>query len=118
MRGINQRCFGLPGFTDVISLRYDALPGEEGPGNGEIVVNVQLAVEEGERRRRSKSRQGRWGPLQELALYLAHGCDHLSGASDDDPAGRRRMRRRELRWLKEASDRGMLEGLLKDRRGQ
>ena len=38
---------------------------------------------------------------RELALYLAHGCDHLTGADDATPAGRARMRRRELGWLRE-----------------
>jgi ssRNA-specific RNase YbeY (16S rRNA maturation enzyme) len=35
----------------------------------------------------------------ELALYIAHGFDHLSGADDDTPARRAAMRRTEMRWL-------------------
>ena len=44
------------------------------------------------------------GGLQRL---LAHACDHLSGADDADPHARRRMRRRELRWLQKADAEGV-----------
>ncbi|MBQ3810327.1 MAG: hypothetical protein II839_05855, partial [Kiritimatiellae bacterium] len=41
----------------------------------------------------------RWNADAELALYLAHGFDHLAGSDDATAAGYRAMRRRELRWL-------------------
>jgi ssRNA-specific RNase YbeY (16S rRNA maturation enzyme) len=39
------------------------------------------------------------GADAELALYIAHGFDHLSGADDNTPARRAAMRRTEMRWL-------------------
>lgn len=94
MREANSRTFGKAGTTDVISCRYEPLPGEKG-GAADIFVNVQRAREEGGRR-------PRWSADRELALYLAHGIDHLSGADDATPAQRQRMRRRELGWLRKA----------------
>ena len=58
----------------------------------EIIVNAERAWLAGSRRRG-------WSPSRELALYIAHGCDHLNDERDTTPAGRRRMRRRELHWL-------------------
>jgi len=51
------------------------------------------------------------GPDRELALYLAHGCDHLAGADDATPRQRAAMRRRELRWLRAAAHADLLMGL-------
>ena len=90
MPGYKDRCFGLRIQTDVLSQAYLAVPGISGP-TAELVINVQRAIEIGERRL--------GGASAELALYLAHGLDHLAGADDDTPARRRSMRRRELRWL-------------------
>ncbi len=89
--------------TDVISFNYQPMPGEANPVSGELFVNVELAVRLGKRFKT---------PEQELALYIAHGCDHLAGADDATPQQRRRMRARELRWVKDAHQRGLLEGLL------
>jgi probable rRNA maturation factor len=87
----NREFFGKDRPTDVISFRCDPIPGEAGC-TGDLLVNVERAVQE--------------GPLHdgadaELALYIAHGFDHLSGAEDDTPARRAAMRRTEMRWLKE-----------------
>jgi len=80
--------------TDVISFRYGAMPDQSGvPCLGEVVVNVQRALSIG---------PSHGGALRELALYIAHGIDHLSGADDKTVAQRRRMRRRESAWLKQA----------------
>ena len=99
----NAAAFGHPEPTDVISYAYPpALPGEPG-WTGEIAVNAARARRFGPRHR---------GPAFELALYVAHGCDHLCGGDDATPAGRRLMRRRELRWLAGAARRGLLEDLL------
>ena len=88
---IHAKTFGDPSPTDVITLSYrDEMSGTL---SGELIVNVQRAAEEG-------SRRLQWGFARELELYLAHGLDHLTGATDDTPAARRRMRRRELRWMK------------------
>jgi len=85
--------------TDVISFSYSSIPGESGAVAGEIVVNVELA-------RRLGKRFG--GETRELALYMAHGCDHLAGADDATVPQRRCMRSRELRWVKEAEEQGLL----------
>jgi rRNA maturation RNase YbeY len=77
--------------TDVISYAYPPMMPAEN-WSGEVLVNAEMAQREG---------AARGDVAGELALYLAHGCDHLSGADDHDERDRRRMRRRELRWLRE-----------------
>jgi len=66
------------------------------PLTAEIIVNVVRAQEEGKKR----SRRGKWSAKHELALYIAHGIDHLTGADDAIPAERKKMRRREMRWVR------------------
>ena len=107
MRSVNQACFGRADDTDVISQRYAAIPGEAGGALGEVIVNVACAA----RRRPARARRG-WDASRELALYVAHGCDHLCGADDATGAARRRMRRRELRWLKQAAALELTRGLI------
>ena len=105
IRKLNREYFGRVGVTDVISFRYDPLPGEDLSQSGEVVVNVEEALRQ-------------TGPEHELALYVAHGCDHLSGESDETPEGYSRMRRRELRRLKKAAELGLVAGLISGRRGK
>jgi rRNA maturation RNase YbeY len=95
MASWNQRVMQHAGSTDVITQRYEPMPGEPPGVRGELLVNVERAwqVAEG-------ARQG-WSANLELALYIAHGCDHLNDAEDTTPAGRRQMRQRELRWLRQ-----------------
>ena len=81
------------GATDVITQRYETCPGEPDGLVGELFVNVERAAA-------SAPRRAGWSADRELALYLAHGFDHLAGADDATPAERGRMRRRELRWLR------------------
>lgn len=108
----HQAVFADPAPTDVITLSYAPTPGSGETGlSGELVVNVERAVAEG-RRRAGDRRCRTWGPNHELALYLAHGIDHLTGADDHDPDDRRRMRARELRWLAAADRADLLNGLL------
>jgi rRNA maturation RNase YbeY len=90
---LNLRIMRRQGTTDVISQRYEPLPGEPAGMRGELLVNVERAWQVAARRRG-------WLAARELALYIAHGCDHLNDAEDATPAGRQRMRRRELRWLR------------------
>jgi rRNA maturation RNase YbeY len=97
---LNRRFFGRNETTDVMAFPYERLPGEPLHGSGgEVVVNAQQA-------RRYGAKRG--NVVRELALYIAHGCDHLAGAEDDSPARRRRMRQRELRWLRQARNLGLL----------
>ena len=87
---------GVEGPTDVVTQRYDPMPGEEPGVYGELYVNVEQAM------RAAPGRRG-WSPAKELLLYVAHGMDHLSGADDLDADGYARMRRRELRWMHEGA---------------
>ena len=90
---VNAAIMAHEGATDVITQRYDAIPGEPDGLTGELFVNVERAA-------RAASRRGAWSADRELALYLAHGLDHLTGADDGTPTERARMRRRELGWLR------------------
>jgi len=101
---INQQVFSRAKATDVIALRYNPLPGIDDCSTAELFVNVQRATQ-------STTRNG-WNPSKELALYLAHGCDHLAGACDDSLEEYNRMRRRELRWIRMATKLGMTDSLI------
>ena len=91
---VHEASNGAKGPTDVITQRYDAMPGEAEGVYGELYVNVDQAL------RVAPKRRG-WSPAKELLLYVAHGMDHLSGADDLKPRDYDRMRRRELAWLHE-----------------
>lgn len=93
---VHQAINGAQGPTDVITQRYDAMPGEEEGVYGELYVNVDQAI------RVAPKREG-WSPKKELLLYVAHGMDHLSGADDLEEKDYNTMRKRELTWLKKLS---------------
>lgn len=90
----HEAIMGVGGATDVITQGYDAMPGEAAGVYGELYVNGEQAV------RVAPKRKG-WGAARELLLYVAHGMDHLSGADDRKARDYARMRRRELKWLKD-----------------
>ena len=90
---VHEAINGASGATDVITQRYDPMPGEEPGIYGELYVNVDRAASAAPRR------MG-WSSAKELLLYVAHGMDHLSGADDLDPVSRAAMRRRELGWIR------------------
>jgi rRNA maturation RNase YbeY len=90
---VNAAIMAHDGATDVITQRYEPCPGEPDGLIGELFVNVERAV-------RVAPRRAGWSADRELALYLAHGCDHLTGADDGTPGERALMRRRELAWLR------------------
>lgn len=101
---INRDHLGHDYSTDVITFHYSAIPDPSQTALcGEIIANLELAC-----------RSHRWSgdPSRELALYIAHGCDHLSGQTDRTRSRRLRMRRRELRWLAQASKLNLLTGLI------
>ena len=100
----NREYFGKNRPTDVISFNYEPIPGEEDEWTGDLIINVDRAVKEG---------NDRGAVSYELALYIAHGFDHLSGAEDDTDAKRAAMRATETAWLLEASTAGLVEGLFK-----
>ena len=93
---VHEAINGAKGPTDVITQRYDAMPGEADGIYGELYVNTDQAL------RVAPKRRG-WSPAKELLLYVAHGMDHLSGADDLKPRDYDRMRRRELNWLSSLS---------------
>ncbi len=101
--GINGMLFGKNIPTDAISLPYRPLPGPGGSQTAELFVNAERAWELG----RTPDRAGR-----ELALYIAHGLNHLGGASDRTPRLRARMRRQETAWLQQAARLRLLTGLV------
>lgn len=84
----------VAGATDVITQRYDPMPGEIDGVYGELYVNVERSIAA------APGRSG-WSVWKELLLYVAHGMDHLSGENDLDERGRMRMRRRELGWVRD-----------------
>lgn len=90
---VNEAIMRHVGATDVITQRYEPCPGEPAGLIGELFVNVERAA-------RAAPRRAGWSADRELALYLAHGFDHLTGADDRTAPGRARMRRRELAWLR------------------
>lgn len=99
----NARCFGRPEVTDVISQAYRPDPATTG-WCGEVLVNVSAAT----RRGGDRIAAGR-----ELALYLAHGCDHLVGNCDDTPSRRRAMLARNRRALRGACRAGFSLDLIR-----
>ena len=103
MKELNCRYFSRNESTDTISLRYNPIPGDSEGLTGEVFVNVEEALAVGERRSTTT-------PAYELALYIAHGLNHLSGAVDTDDKSRRAMRRKERQWLTELED--TIEGLI------
>lgn len=92
---------GVEGATDVITQAYEAIPPEPEGIYGELYVNVDQAC-------RFSGAAKNWSMAKELLLYVAHGMDHLSGADDLEPADRARMRRRELKWMRDFA--GLQEG--------
>lgn len=98
----NREYFGKNRPTDVISFRYDPIPGEDEGFSGDLIVNIERAVQVGPENK---------GIDYELALYIAHGFDHLSGAEDDTPAKKKAMLATETAWLEEAGPE-MIDGLL------
>ncbi|MBN2685169.1 MAG: rRNA maturation RNase YbeY [Pontiellaceae bacterium] len=91
---VNRAYFEKDRPTDVISFRYDPIPGEENAWSGDLIINVDRAVQVGPEHH---------GIDDELALYMAHGFDHLSGAEDDTDEKRSRMLATETAWLQEAA---------------
>lgn len=108
MTRANRACFGKDTSTDVISQAYAPMPPESLP-TAEVIVNVERAANAGPHF---------GGPSRELARYLAHGCQHLAGATDEDEGSRTRMHRRERAWLMEAESLHLLDGLTEEGENQ
>ncbi len=89
---VNDAILGHEGPTDVITQRYEPLPGEAPGLIGELYVNLDEA-------KRISEKLGTTTFEEEVVLYIAHGCDHLTDADDATPEERAAMRRRDLRWM-------------------
>ena len=103
---LNEEYFSKPYPTDVISFHYEPMPGEGENATGELIVNVERAHAEGAQRD---------GSSRELALYIAHGCLHLTGAEDHTASLRAKMRRQETHWLKQAEGLDYIPGIMDER---
>ncbi len=102
---INKTYLGKQNPTDVISFAYPPPVPEHTQGYiGEVFVNIECAFLEGNQRN---------GHDHELALYIAHGCHHLMGATDHTPSKRNQMLRVETNWLQQAEAQGSLKTLIK-----
>ncbi len=88
---INVAAVGHEGATDVITLYYEAIPGDDEGASAEIIINAECAM-----------RERPDEPFHELSYYLAHAFNHLSGRDDDTPKKRTAMHRRERAWLRRA----------------
>ena len=98
----NREYFGKNRPTDVISFNYEPIPGEDHEWTGDLIINVDRAMQEGTHRGATD---------YELALYIAHGFDHLSGAEDDTDEKRAAMHDTESAWLRAAGKENLIEGL-------
>ena len=83
--------------TDVITISYTATP--VSGATAEIFVNTRIA--------RDTAPENEFPIARELALYIAHGFDHLAGHTDLLPSARKSMRRRELAWLDACEKQGI-----------
>ena len=93
MEEINRLIIGHEGATDVVTQRYEPFPGEPEGLLGELFVDLEWATSHFPRKKG-------WDIEHEILLYIAHGCDHLSGEDDHTTPERNRMRRRELSWIR------------------
>ena len=91
---LNARYLGKPRPTDVIAFPTDPTgwPSGEPASLGEVVVSVDRA--------REQARERGLRVRQELHRLVVHGILHLCGFRDSTPRQRRRMRRREDRYLR------------------
>ncbi len=94
LRDLNRRWRGLDRVTDVLSFGYDDGQGET--VDGDIVVSLERA--------RAQARRFRVDPGRELARLVVHGALHLAGLDHERAAERKRMRAREDRVLRGASE--------------
>ena len=105
IQSYKEAAFGYREVTDVVTLCYAPSPVDPAH-EGELFINVERAF--------TFPKRPGWSAMHELALYIAHGFDHLTGADDDTPTEQKRMRRREQRWLRTPICRNILLALSQD----
>lgn len=89
---VNAAIMAHTGPTDVITQQYAEVPGEAPGLIGELYVNWEEA------KRNAQAYRNEF--VREVLLYIAHGCDHLTGADDTTEVDYRAMRRRDLAWVR------------------
>lgn len=90
MHELNRRYLGHDYPTDVLSF---VLEQSAERLEGEVIVSADTAIA-------TAVRYG-WSPIEELLLYVIHGCLHLSGYDDQTDDARTAMRQRERIYLAE-----------------
>ncbi|NLB69859.1 MAG: rRNA maturation RNase YbeY [Lentisphaerae bacterium] len=112
---VNRLVMDSSDTTDVIAVPYSATPAE--PASAEIFINADLAYTRGSSPQNTRdiidSSEADWSPAHELALYIAHGFDHLAGAEDHTDTGFKEMRKREISWVRKAQEQFPLEKIFK-----
>jgi probable rRNA maturation factor len=98
---INERFVKHPGATDVISFLFADV------ATGEVLLNVERAC--------AVARRRGLDPSRELALYLAHGLQHLAGRDDATPRQRAAMGRVQAAWLRRAGPRRLKQLVFRPR---
>jgi len=103
---LNRRFLGHDWPTDVLTFPFEADPGISDDPGGEVVVSVETAVREAERRGVD--------PRAEVALYVVHGLLHLLGFDDGTEGEAEAMHREALQLLRDfgIDPRGLAEGLV------
>ncbi|MFA0738010.1 MAG: hypothetical protein LKKZDAJK_001110 [Candidatus Fervidibacter sp.] len=81
--------------TDVLSFPLNAMTPEGARLLGEIIISVETAERNARRYRQPLER--------ELLRLVIHGTLHLLGYDDTTPENRRRMRRKELAYLRKVT---------------
>ncbi|MGH7150628.1 MAG: rRNA maturation RNase YbeY [Planctomycetota bacterium] len=89
LRALHEEHLDDPRGTDVLAFDYGGGPS---PIGADLIVSADRALAESRRRGHSF--------LEELALYVAHGCLHLTGYKDKTSAQARAMRRAEAGVLR------------------
>jgi probable rRNA maturation factor len=119
---LNEEHMGMEGPTDVLSFPLlspsafpphpgqdpvvrrgtgvgFALPPDERPHLGDIVISVERAVAQAEAGRGGHTSDVRWAPVDELRLLITHGALHLCGWDHADPEEAAAMRALETHLL-------------------
>ncbi len=111
---IHEQSMAIKETTDVITLAYATAPGTS--ATAEIFVNAQLAVRYGADRSSldliDDEAHALWSSAHELALYIAHGFDHLAGNDDMSASGFQSMRKREIDWVRQAHALGLVDRII------
>jgi len=94
LRRLHARFLGEGTRTDVLAFDYRGAPGPVQRVDGEVLVSLDRARIEAARRGHAT--------IEEIALYVAHGCLHLGGLRDESRGQAARMRRAERDVLERA----------------